>query len=674
MNMDISQLSATDLAEIDALMKRHSRTLGFLPGAVILDHINKGSVLGAKTDDGRLAGYLLYAHYPDRFRIAQLCVSDEYTKQGIARKLIDKLKETATTQKVIRLRCRRDYPAHAVWSRLGFAPKGSEPGRSSAGHHLELWELVLAPSDQLELFYVDTSDEDHLNVVIDANVFFDFDEPDDDNTILSKMLLEDFLIDHIAISITDEMFVEIDREKDQRKRNASKQKAHGFHTIYHDQTLAEQFENILARVLPRTNPRQISDIRHIAKTAASDASTFVTRDNALLRKAENIFELTKVNVVSPTSLLIQLRELSEKQITAPVRVSGLDLEWRPLVSGDFEEFRVDSLLRGKERKGKFIETLNFFLLHGDRYTCDLLRYKDEIVAIRVLENKSNKAITIHMGRVARSPDQSMFGRFLIADTISKAVDQKVSMVEFSRRYLAVELIPDLVEMGFVENENHFTRFCLSNHIDREKVLSKIAELSPESVVKYRNMSDLQLEKWCSPLGLKDTTLNYFLIPIKPNYAMDLFDRDQSASDFFGGKIKVLLRWKNVYYRSGTRHRMLKPPARILWYVSGQRHQEIVAISHLDDVEVGSPKALYRKYRRFGTFEWQDIYRTCNGNLSANLMALKFSHTFLFREPISLATMKAIYQKHRMNLVVQSPSRIPPGIFQRLFNQGYPVQS
>ena len=673
MNMEVSQLSATDLAGIDALMKRHSRTLGFLPEAVILDHINRGSVLGAKTDDGRLAGYLLYAHYPDRFRIVQLCVSDEYTKQGIARKLMDKLKETATTQRAIRLRCRRDYPAHAVWPRLGFAPKGSKPGRSSAGRHLELWELVLAPSDQLELFYVNTSDEDHLNVVIDANVFFDFDEPDNDNSILSKMLLEDFLIDHLAISITNEMFVEIDREGDQRKRNTSKQKAHGFHTIYHDQALAEQFENVLARLLPKANPRQMSDIRQIAKTAASSASTFVTRDNALLRKSGKIFELTKVNVVSPTNLLIQLRELSEKQTFTSVRVAGLDLEWRPLVSGDFAKLQIESFLRNKERKGKFKETLSFFFLHTDRYACDLLRCKNEIIAIRVLENRSSKAITIHMGRVARSPDQSMFGRFLIADTISKAVEQKIDMVDLRKEHLADELIPDLIEMGFVENENHFARFCLSNHTDRKKTLSRISELSLESIVKYKNMSDFQLERWCSPLGLENTTLDFFLIPIRPSYAMDLFDRDQSASDFFGGKIKVLLRWENVYYRSRTRHKMLKPPARMLWYVSGERHREIVAISHLDDVEIDSPKVLYRKYRRFGTFDWEDILRTCNRDLSVRLMALKFSHTFLFRVPIPLAAMKAVYQEQRTNLVVQSPSRIPPGIFQRLFNQGYPVQ-
>ena len=297
MNTSISQLTATDFDGIDALMKRHSQTLGFLPRAVICDHLDKGSVLGAKTNDGRLAGYLLYAHYPDRFRIVHLCVADEYTKQGIARKLIDHLKQIATTQRVIRLRCRRDYSVHDVWPRFGFAPLVSERGRSSAGHLLEPWQLTLTPSGQLGLFDVHTSDGDHLNVVVGASVFFDFDEPDDANTRPSKMLLANFLVDHLALSVTDEIFVEIDREMDEKKRNAGKQKAHGFHKIYHDPTLAEQFENVLTELLPATNPRQMSDIRQIAKTAASAADTFVTRDNALLGKSRRIFERIRVNVV-----------------------------------------------------------------------------------------------------------------------------------------------------------------------------------------------------------------------------------------------------------------------------------------------------------------------------------------------------------------------------------------
>ena len=672
--MKISQLTATDFDGIDALMKRHSQTLGFLPRAVIRDHLDKGSVLGAKTDDGQLAGYLLYAHYQDRFRIVHLCVVDEYRKQDIARKLVEHLKQIATSQKVIRLRCRRDYPAHALWPRLGFAPLGSEPGRSSAGHHLELWQLTLAPSDQLNLFDVHTSDGDHLSVVVDANIFFDFDEPCDDNTRPSKMLLADFLFDHLALAVTDEIFMEIDREKDQEKRNARKQKAHGFHNIYHDPTLAEQFENVLTGLLPAANPRQVSDIRQIAKTAASAAYTFVTRDNALLGKSRGIFERTKVNVVSPVDLLIRLRELSERQISTPTRVSGHDLEWRSVASGDLAELRADSFLRSGERKNRFIAVLEPFLLDPDRYTCELLQSKNQVVAIRILERRSSETIIIHVGRVANSPDQSMFGRFLIADTVSGAVEQKASMVAFSKGHLAVDMIPDLIEMGFVEHEGNCVRFCFSECIDRKEALRKIGELSPESSVKYRDVSNAQLERWCSPLGLENTEQDYFLIPIRPGYAMSLFDRNQSSTDFFGGKIKVLLRWENVYYKRKSHHRMLKQPARILWYVSGRGHQQIVAVSHLDSVEVDFPKTLYRKYRRFGTLDWQDIYRMCNRDLTVDLMALKFSHTFLFREPISLATIETIYQKQGANLIVQSPSRVPPGIFRKLFNHGYPDHS
>ena len=670
MSMKISQLTATDFDGIDALMKRHSQTLGFLPGAVIRDHLDKGSVLGAKTNDGQLAGYLLYAHYPDRFRIVHLCVADECTKQGIARKLIEHLKQIATNQKVIRLRCRRDYPAHALWPRLGFTPLGSEPGRSSSGHHLELWQLTLAPSDQLSLFDVHTSDGDHLNVVVDANIFFDFDEPDNDNTRPSKMLLADFLFDHLALAVTDEIFVEIDREKDQEKRNARKQKAHGFHNIYHDPTLAEQFENVLTGLLPAANPRQMSDIRQIAKTAASAADTFVTRDNALLGKSEDIFERTKVNVVSPVDLLIRLRELSERQAFTPTRVSGHDLEWRSVASGDLAELRVNSFLHSGERKNRFKAVLDSFLLHPQRYTCELLRSKNQIVAVRILEHNSSETITIHVGRVANSLDQSMFGRFLVADTVSGAVEQKTNIVAFAKKHLAVEMIPDLIEMGFVEHEDNFVRFCFSECIDRKVALRKIGELSPESSEKYRGMSDVQLEKWCSPLALENTAQGCFLIPIRPGYAMDLFDRSQSSTDFFGGKIKVLLRWENVYYKRKSHHRMLNPPARILWYVSGRGHQRIVAVSHLDSVEVDFPKTLYRKYRRFGTLHWQDIYRMCNRNLAVQIMALKFSHTFLFRDPISLPTIETIYQRQEVNLILQSPSRVPPGIFRELFIQGY----
>ena len=256
----------------------------------------------------------------------------------------------------------------------------------------------------------------------------------------------------------------------------------------------------------------------------------------LLGKSRKIFERTKVNVVSPVDLLIRLRELSERQTSTPTRVSGHDLEWRSVASGDLAELRADSFLRTGERKSKFVAVLETFLLDPQRYTCELLRSKNEVVAIRILERRSSETIVIHAGRVTNSPDQSMFGRFLVADTVSGAVEQKAGMVVFSKQHLAGEMIPDLIELGFVEHEDDFVRFCFSEYIDRKEASRKIGELSPESSVKYRDMPDVQLERWCSPLGLENTSQDYFLIPIRPGYAMNLFDRNQSSDRFF--------RWKN----------------------------------------------------------------------------------------------------------------------------------
>ena len=73
MKINISQLTAADLDAVDELMKNYNQWLGFLPGEALRDYLEKGTVLGAKNDNGQLVGYLLYAAYPSYFRITHLC-------------------------------------------------------------------------------------------------------------------------------------------------------------------------------------------------------------------------------------------------------------------------------------------------------------------------------------------------------------------------------------------------------------------------------------------------------------------------------------------------------------------------------------------------------------------------------------------------------------------------
>ena len=203
-------------------------------------------------------------------------------------------------------------------------------------------------------------------------------------------------------------------------------------------------------------------------------------------------------------------------------------------------------------------------------------------------------------------------------------------------------------------------------------MSKIARLAPDCVDNYKNMTGLDLERSCSPLH-SGAAQNYYLIPIRPGFARNLVDRHLSSSDMFGGDPDVLLRWSNVYYRAATHHLMLKAPGRILWYVS-RGSKEIAAISHLDDVVLDTPKEIFRRFRRYGTFEWGDLFEICGGDITKKVMALLFSHTFPLRRRIPLDEIREVFDEDGEGLTLRAPSKIQPGTFLKLFSLGFPEQT
>ena len=156
------------------------------------------------TSDNRLVACLLYASYRERFRVIHLCVSEQLRGRKIARRLIEELVARATTQRILTLHCRNDFPAHSMWPTLGFIPESEKPARSRQGLPLTHWSRTLARRDQLALFRANISEET-VDLVIDAQVFFDFAEPHSDLTLPSHALLNDSLIDTITIWHTDEL-------------------------------------------------------------------------------------------------------------------------------------------------------------------------------------------------------------------------------------------------------------------------------------------------------------------------------------------------------------------------------------------------------------------------------------------------------------------------------------
>ena len=670
-DIPISRLSLGYLDEVDHLMKRNSATLGFLPReALRKSYFERSCVLGAIAEEDVLAGYLLYYIADGYFRITHLCVAESFQKRGIARRLVEELKRSATTQKSIRLNCRRDFPASRMWPRLGFVPFGDRPGRSAAGYLLTDWRLLLAPENQLSLFQEKVS-SDALDVVIDAQIFFHLNGPDSPQAQPTKALRADFLLGVIKFWITDELDVEIDRNPDQRSRKASAEKSHTFPKIEYEPQTASEMEKQLQTFLPHGSDQDISDIRHVARTAASSINTFITQDLALLRKSAQIGAVTGVRVLSPVELIIGLHELSSH---SSYKISPITshAHWKRVDAETLGSLLLESFLQQGERKGPFREALDAFLAHPDQYEADLLQMDDMPAAIRVFEI-GNRKLTLHLARVARPAGSSLLPMYLIAEIIRTASERNLGAVFVPANAITSLFIPHLINANFQKVSNGYVRYCLPYVTNRAEALETIAMLRSEDSSLCQNMDDSEFERHCSPMCLKETDQRYFLVPIKPGYALSLFDRSQSANDLFGGHTDVLLRWDNVYYRSKTCHRMLAAPARILWYVSGEEGR-IKAISHLDQVEVGPPKKLYRKFKHHGIFEWKEIFELCHQDPSTEIMAMRFSHTFLFPSPILLDEVTDTFKKNGLKLSLRAPVNVPAEIFRELFRLGFHNQA
>ena len=664
----VSELTIADLDAVDELMKRYGSTLGFLPHAALEDYLKKNGVLGVKAEDNELVGYVMFASNRDRFRIAQLCVSEAYRGQGIARQLLCAMEAIASTQKIIILRCRNDFAAHGMWPKLGFVPISESPGRSMEGHLLTLWRYQLAPDDQLELFRANLSD-DVLDVVIDAQIFFDFDRPDSDVTRPSTAMISDVFVDSVNLWFTDELLSEINRSPSEAKRSEARSRCGQFLEVKHHPRLVDGFVTKLKQILPDRTERQLSDILHLAKTAASDIDVFVTRDGPLLSKAAQIHGAVNVQVVSPTALIVKLRELSETQPYAADYVSGPGLAWRRLRSADLSAFPFYRFLHHGESPRELEAKVGLFLSDAAGSEVEVLWSGDEPIAFRGLAHDSPGSLTVSLCRVASSVRSPSIRRFPIADAINRAVAKDLEVVKVEDSIVSIDLLPGLLEMGFRRCDGGFIRFCLTRYLDKDAALSRVARLAPKSTGNYEDMSLLELERCCSPL-ISDAEENYFLVSIRPSYARNLVDRRLSSSDMFGGDPKVLLRWSNVYYRAATHHKMLTAPGRILWYVSGDS-QEIAAVSHLDEVVLDRPKELFRRFRRYGTFEWRHLYQTCGGDTSKMVMALLFSHTFPLRRRVPLVEIWKVFNEDGVARALQSPRRLQPGTFRSLFLLGYP---
>lgn len=698
MRVEVITQSSPHLAKVKRLGRDNAATLGFFPEGAFDEYASKKNIFVAIDDAGECVGYLAYRITGGRAVIVHLCVAQRARNKGVARRLVENLKGSTQDLFGIGLKCRRDYEASKVWSRLGFVARCEVAGRGKEGKPLTSWWLDHGYPN----LFTSCADEESGSKVLaatDANVFYDLLYPDRPGYEESNSLTADWLPKKIELCVTEELFNEINRGSEQSQRECARDKAKTFPCPPCNVDDMNRIRNGLRHLFPsEMSDRDESDLRQVARAVAANIAFFVTRDDRLLRIAEDVYDLYKITIIRPSEFIIRLDELSGNEEYHPARLAGTLLKSSLVRNGD-ESALTRAFLSGAlgEKKYDFERRLRNILANANESRCYSVSDKEGKLLAIIAYRRRDHELEIPLVRVRKGLLASTLARYLVSQVVKTAAAERRRTTRITDNFIEDHVDGALATEGFVRGESQSIKVNIVTCATADELRTELARVTLTDPVHsryYAGVADvlgkpsvskdaltaLGVEKLLSPAKLVDADIPTFIVSIRPQWAKDLFDENLANQTLFGADSLLALNCESVYYSAANPVRRLCGAGRILWYISQGKGRSfsgtkyLRACSRLDEVVVGRPKDLYHRFRRLGVYEWRHVYETADKNIDKKIMALKFSGTEMFTHPVSWRTMQDVLTRHDVRTTLVSPTLIPPAAFANLYSLGFGQQT
>ncbi len=686
--MRVGKVTNDLLQQVIALGDANKRYLGFYPRQAFERSAREGRILGGVGSSGELLGYLLYYIAKDRAKIQHLCVAEEHRCKGVGKALLDALKHETKHLTGILLHCCRDFPAHTFWSRH-FVAVDEKLGRGKKPRALTAFWYDHGHPD---LFTGHTSkcDDSHATAVIDHNVLIDLMKEEDNE---SKALKADWLTQSVKLFKTDEAFNEIDRSESPKIRKMNKAFAYSIDSLQCDNARVDEVVKDLICILGEAKKASDwSDRKQLAIAIAGQADFFITRDREILKNNDCLSAQFGLEVVDPLEIVLHFDSLLRSIEYKPARLKGTLITVRKISSEDIRTL-ADSFLMQEmgERRSDFERRMREAMLseggcHGFVYLSD--SRKLVLVVIEAAGNGCN----VPFLRVVKGGTGPILARNVAVDLVRHTFDLSKGncTTVVNDPHLSVESKDALQGAGFFRCARGFIKLnCLGNYNTEElrEALKQIVVEGDEGgtssdwaygLTRARGMrtlgkeSTLRVEKRIWPGKMRGSLENY-IIPIKPKWAMHLFDEGLAKEELWGAIEHLALSYENVYYR-GAIPKVVTSPSRVLWYVSDDKSfagsKRLRACSLVTEVSIGPAKELYTIYERLGVYEWKDILKTAHGNAKNKVMAIQFANTELFRNPLARDDVDRVVKRFLGTTPPLSTAlRIPEKCFLKLYEIG-----
>ena len=446
--------------------------------------------------------------------------------------------------------------------------------------------------------------------------------------------------------------------------------------------------------------------------------------------------------MTPWASTLRIADLVDRSFE-PRRLLGSALTTRPFRAAEIDDLaRTFQAFTCGEKKGLFVSVLRNSLAHSDRSTGWLIIDDNERPLGLLVMDTAESETRIRLLRTTAGAVADVLARHLVwlavqtarraGHRITRLLDPHISsaangvlgVVGFRPARegivkvngIGVRTAPALADHLVALRSVYRNDFWIRN---TTRVLAQEPGLIPPDFA-------FQYERVTWPAKLLDTTLQSFIVPIRPEWAAHLFHEKLAEQGLFGVDPRLMLRLDNVYYRSAVPG-CIEAPARVLWYVTASKESPdtgciaatslvedvvhgpakgvfarfkrygvfewsdvldlakgnpngtvqafrfgcIAATSLVEDVVHGPAKGVFARFKRYGVFEWSDVLDLAKGNPNGTVQAFRFGHTEPFDTPVELSRIRQLALQTGMgNLVFQSPSRVSSEFFGAVYGEGF----
>ena len=678
------------LGEVMSLGRVNARTLGYFPDGAFEDYASRGQVI-ACVEDGRFAGYLVFRTSEVTIKLVHLCVADGLRGRRIAKALVDHLDERFPGFAGILARCRIDFPANDIWPSLGFTLRNEVPGRATRQTStLRVWWRDFGLPDLFS-----TAPSGRIVTALDTNVLIDLQaDPSEPEHEESNALLADWLGDSIEYVLTEEVFAEIARHPDPGARKARQRYASRFRCLTaSDHKVTSELTRQLADAIgPGESDQDKSDRTHLVLSTLGGASFFVTKDADLLAAASPIEKSIGLDVTRPADFIARTHADLTEQSFAPIRLSGSTFSMRPYADADIEDLmRTFQAFDRSERKSELLGILRNALAQPRHSDGQIVRGRDARLQGFLLLRFGQDEARIQLLRTTRGPLSDVLARHLVWLAVQRACQEGCGVIRLTDRHVPPATKGVFGALGFRPAAGGMAKINGLGVMSTRSLADQLRAVDPgftdpawiEDTVHVLGSEQsglpsqfaLVCERLMWPAKLFDTALPSFIVPIQPEWAMQLFHARLAAESLFGPDPNLMLRLNNVYYRS-SRPRRIEAPARILWYVMASRERPstkcVAATSLVEEVVRGSAKEIFSQFKRYGVFEWPHVRDLANDDPYGIVEVLRFGHTEPFERPVDLARIRELAGRAGVQMpVLQSPSKVPTDLFSAIYREGFP---